>query len=262
MKETFSTLLNMIMIALFLLTACGAPATPPPAPTSTVTPSPIPPTFTPQPTSTSTPLPSTTSTNIPTNIIAFSTDFNSGVPPQFSDIVTTESVQGYSGIGTGNNVFSGDFLRNSSIPPLPTTLTLTGLPAHTSIDLHFLLAIIDSWDGTGSACCGIDSFTITIDGEPVFNEVFNNAAIGGVQSYIPPPGVELARTVELGFRDIDEHDQDSGYDMGKNPTFSKIPHTSNILTIEWFASGPGWQGDFDESWAIDNLEFVLNMENE
>jgi len=195
-------------------------------------------------------------------MIIFSTDFNSGVPSEFAGVVTSESVQGYADIGTGMNVFSGDFLRNSSIPPLPTTLTLTGLPAHTSLDLHFLLAIIDSWDGTGASCCGIDRFTITMDGETIFTEVFNNVATGGVQSYIPPPGVELVRTVELGFRDIDVHDQDSGYDMAQDPTFANLPHTASTLTIEWYASGPGWQGDIDESWAIDNLEVVLNLEND
>jgi serine/threonine protein kinase len=193
-----------------------------------------------------------TPTSIPTSVTVFSTDFNSGVPPEFSGVVITESVQGYQGIGTGTNVFGGDFLRNSSIPPSPTTLTLTDLPAHTSIDLHFLLAIIDSWDGTDA---GGDTFTITVDGQTVFTEVFDN--IGGVQSYNPPSGVELVRRVESGFRDIDDHDQESGYDMGNDPTLANIPHTSNTLTIQWYASGSNWQGGSDESWAIDNLEVIL-----
>jgi len=74
----------------------------------------------------------------------FSTDFNTGAPAQFSGVTTTEAVQGYAGLGTGLNVFGGDFLRNTSAPPLNTTLTLTSLPSHTSISLGFLLAIIDS----------------------------------------------------------------------------------------------------------------------
>jgi hypothetical protein len=191
-------------------------------------------------------------TSISTSNIVFSNNFDSGVPPEFSGVVSIESVQAYEGIGIGANIFGGDFLRNSSVPPLPTTLTLTGLPAHTSIDLHFLLAIIDSWDGGGA---GGDTFTITIDGQSVFTEVFDN--VGGVQSYNPPSGVELVRRVELGFRDIDEHDQESGYYMGNDLTLANIPHTSNTLTIQWYASGSGWQGGSDESWAIDNLEVVL-----
>jgi len=41
-------------------------------------------------------------------------------------------VQGYAGIGPSTNQFNGLFLRNAS-PGTPTTLTLTGLPPHTSI---------------------------------------------------------------------------------------------------------------------------------
>lgn len=59
----------------------------------------------------------------------FSTNFNSGAPPEFSGVTTTTGVQGYVGLGTGLNVFGGNFLRNTSaLPPLPTSLILTGLP--------------------------------------------------------------------------------------------------------------------------------------
>ena len=30
------------------------------------------------------------------------------------------------------------------------------------------------------------------------------------------------------------------------------------MTIEWFASGAGWQGSYDESWAIDNVEVIAS----
>ena len=53
--------------------------------------------------------------------------------------------------------------------------------------------------------------------------------------------------------------------MGLDPVFQNIPHTANTLTVEWFASGAGWQGDNltfggtqDESWAIDNVRVDLN----
>jgi hypothetical protein len=58
----------------------------------------------------------------------------------------------------GSNVFAGQFISNTTggneggnptgTPGQPTTLTLTNLPPHDSIDLNFLLAIIDSWDGS------------------------------------------------------------------------------------------------------------------
>src|SRR5262245_36707347 len=36
----------------------------------------------------------------------FFTDFDAGAPSQFSGVTSTESVQGYAGIGTGSNAFS------------------------------------------------------------------------------------------------------------------------------------------------------------
>ena len=44
------------------------------------------------------------------SVTAFDTDFNAGAPPEFSGVTTTESVQGYAGLGTGLDVFSGNFL--------------------------------------------------------------------------------------------------------------------------------------------------------
>jgi regulation of enolase protein 1 (concanavalin A-like superfamily) len=132
-------------------------------------------------------------------------------------------------------------------------LTLTGLPPHTSIDINFLLAIIDSWDGSEpGACtdCHPDIFTVTVDGNTLFSEAFGfNGSV-----FAPPPDVLLIEYALLGFN----HWGDAAYDMGLNPTFDSIPHTANTLTIEWVASGDGWQGGDDESWAIDNLEVVLH----
>lgn len=264
----------VFILAMMIFSGC-APST---LSTFTV---PAPSTVTPVPVSTTAPPPSATPSAIPANTstvasdpthrpseplspgssLVFSTDFNNGVPAEFTGVTTLESVQGYAGLGNAPNIFDGDFLHNSSIPPLPTTLTLTGLPAHTSIDLHFLLAIINSWDGYEGACCGSDSFTITIDGKPVLNEVFDNAAAGGKQSYFPAPGVELARMVDLGFHFADINHLDSGYDMSKEPKFTGIRHTSDTLTIEWYASGTRWQGGTDESWAIDNVQVILNSED-
>ena len=186
----------------------------------------------------------------------------SGITDTLGGITSTESVQGYDGIGSSGNTFGGNFLRNTSgtpwgVPGSPTTLTLTGLPPHGSVDISFLLAIIDGWDGTEpgggpGACtdCHPDIFTVTVDGVPVFSEAFGfNGPV-----FVPPLGVLLTESVPLGFNS--DHD-DAAYDMGLNPTFDNIPHSANSLTIEWVASGDGWQGGDDESWAIDNLEVIL-----
>jgi hypothetical protein len=111
-----------------------------------------------------------------------------GISAQFSGVTTTESVQGYEGYGTGTNIFSGAFLRNTTggppagknrQPGSPTTLTLTGLPAHKSVDLSFLLAIINSWDGLlPNPDAGPDYFNVSIDAKLIFSEAFDNVYHG------------------------------------------------------------------------------------
>lgn len=188
--------------------------------------------------------------------LVFSTDFNSGVPSEFSGITTNEGVQGYAGLGTGSNVFGGNFLRNSNVPDGKTTLSLTGLPPHDSISLGYLLAIIDSWDGVN---CGGDTFNVTVDGVSIFSEVFENSTCG-YQTYNPPVGVELARRVQLGFTPGAPYFGDSAYNMGLDPTFQNIPHTSSTLTVEWFPGG-AWQGGTDESWDLDNVQIFVHVIN-
>jgi ABC-type multidrug transport system permease subunit len=79
----------------------------------------------------------------------FSTDFESGLPAQFSAPGSViDGVQGYAGLGPLGNQFSGSFLHFTSTPLFDTQLSLTGLPAHDHLNLRFLLALIDSWDGT------------------------------------------------------------------------------------------------------------------
>ena len=82
---------------------------------------------------------------------AFSTNFDNGVPTEISGATTLVPVQGYAGRGTGSNVFAGNLLHNNTgvspaVPQTPTTLTLTNLPTHTSIDLNFLFRLLHfSW---------------------------------------------------------------------------------------------------------------------
>jgi hypothetical protein len=49
--------------------------------------------------------------------IRFFFDFDGGAPVVFTGVTTTESVQGYAGVGTGENVFAGRFLRNTTGGP-------------------------------------------------------------------------------------------------------------------------------------------------
>jgi Ca2+-binding RTX toxin-like protein len=201
--------------------------------------------------------------------VFFSTDFDSGVPIQFTGFTNTESVQGYAGVGTGTNLFAGSFLRNDSggdpsnggaVPQTPTVLTLTNLPAHTSVDVNFLLAMIGSWN-SASDNQGPDFFNVLVNGVSVFNENFRNfAPFPASQGYVSPPGTLLTPNLADLFTaaSIPVDNNDTAYNMSLEPAFNDIPHTSSTLTVEWFADGAGFEGQDNESWAIDNVEVVLN----
>ena len=180
----------------------------------------------------------------------FFTDFESGAPSEFSGVTTTESVQGFTAVG-----FTGNFLRNPSVSPIQnTTLTLTDLPTHTTIDINFLLAIIDSWDGNGGSP-GPDRLVVTVDSVSVFDEVFATASGSG--SYDPTEASALGPQAHYGFSGSW---QDEAYNMTLEAAFHDIPHTSENVTIVWTAAGSGWQGGSDESWGIDNVEVLVDGE--
>lgn len=201
-------------------------------------------------------------------LTVFSTDFNAAVPGQFTGAGVLASVSGYSGLGTGSNVFGGSFLFNDSFPAAATTLVLTGLPAHTTVDLKFLLAMIDTWDGNTpppGTSVAPDTFNVRVDGVLIFSATFDNQGDGADQGYVAPAGVQLTTRpyTDLGvgqprgFPQPNEYG-DGAYDMGLDPTFLGIPHTASTLTVQWLAGGSGWQGGIDESWAIDNVTIELN----
>jgi hypothetical protein len=179
-------------------------------------------------------------------------DFNDGVSDDFDGVTTTESVDGFTAEG-----FSGDYLRNKSTgnPADSTILTIDNLPEHTTVDVGFLLAIIDSWDGENVGDYSPDILNVKVDGTTIFSEGFRGA--GGAQSYVPSPDV-LLLSIDAGQDRAGSGWSDSAYNMANEPIFQGIPHTDDTVTIEWFASGSGWQGGNDESWAIDNVKIGLD----
>lgn len=174
----------------------------------------------------------------------FFEDFETGVPSEIGGAGFSSGSFGSPALGLGNS-----FFRNTT--SAPTTLSLSGLPAHTSIDLNFTFAAIDSWDGS-YAQASPDFFNVNVDGTNVFSETFDNFEESD-QSYVPPAGTQLTPRpfADLGFN---SRFGDSVY----NIALTDIPQTASTLTIDWFASGAGFQGGLDESFAIDNIEVVLN----
>ncbi len=183
--------------------------------------------------------------------VVFSTDFDGALASEISPgTATLTGVQGYAGLGPAGNQFGGNFLRSETGNTI--SLSLNSLPIHDTISLKFLFAAIDSLDGTGVFPAG-DFFKIVIDGNTLFSESFANATPNQIQSYSPPPSVELARRQDLGFTQGGFY-LDSAYNLGADPIFSDFAHTGSSATIQFFIFGTGNQTLNDESWAMDNLE--------
>jgi hypothetical protein len=121
-----------------------------------------------------------------------------------------------------------------------------------------LFAAIDSLDGTGSFPSG-DFFTVTLDTNVVFRESFANATPSQFQSYVPPPGAELARRVDLGFSGPGSFYTDSAYNFGLDPRFRNLPHTNSVAVLTFIIEGTGIQDLNDESWAMDNLGVTTEL---
>ncbi|OPY89335.1 MAG: hypothetical protein A4E72_01137 [Syntrophus sp. PtaU1.Bin208] len=185
-------------------------------------------------------------------IVLYSNDFDgnetfyTGVTGGLSGVTGTESVQGYSAVAG----FSGNLLRNATTgnPASYTTLTLSNLPTHTSIDINFLFAFIDSWDSTNGSPAP-DWFNVKVDGVSVLQITAANAS--GSNTY---GGTVLDPLTHRGWWG---NYGERAFDMSSESALS-IAHSTSTLTIDFFASGDGWQGGSDESWAIENLQVTAN----
>ncbi len=186
----------------------------------------------------------------------FTTDFDDGVVPEFSGPGFLDDIQGFAGTGPVGNTFTGQFLRNTTVgPSVPSTLTLVDLPVHTHVDLSFLLAILESWDGGGNVPgAAPDLFGVRVDGVTVFQHSFDTTGVSP-QSYNAPVDVVIFELINVG--NFGHGFPESAYALGLESAFQSIEHTSSTLVVEWFAEGAGWQGGNDESWAIDNVAVTL-----
>lgn len=181
----------------------------------------------------------------------FSTDFEGPLPSAISPgVATVTGVDGFAGLGPTGYQFGGRFLRSPTGNVV--TLTLDNLPDHQAISLGFLLAAIDSLDGTGTFPQG-DFLTITLDGVQVFRESFANALSSQIQSYVPSAGGELARHVDLGFSGPGSYYTDSAYNFAIEPRLQNLAHTGSSAVFTFQMEGPGIQPLDDESWAMDGL---------
>jgi hypothetical protein len=189
-------------------------------------------------------------------VTVFSTNFDGALAAEISaGTAALTGVQDFSGLGPTGNQFAGNFLRSATGDTV--SLSLSNLPAHDTISLSFLFAAIDSLDGTGTFPAG-DFFRVVFDGATLFSESFANATLQQTQSYVSPPGVELARHVDLGFTGPGSNYTDSAYNFGADPRFSDFAHTASSAKIDFYIFGEGNQSLNDESWAMDNLNVSVD----
>jgi hypothetical protein len=173
----------------------------------------------------------------------FFTDFETADPTDPASYGSRVSTQGFV---TYLPSVQNWFLWNDTTgnPANSTIFSLTGLTSHSYMDISFLLAVIDSWDGLS----GPDAFNVKVDGNLVFSATYTNFVEG--EAY---QGTRLFYRQPAGFSEGDSY-LDSAYSLA----ITGIPHTASTATIEFFASGAGWQGYTDESWAIDNLDVSVS----
>lgn len=198
-------------------------------------------------------------------VIAFSSDFESGLSGSITGLASIVSVEGLQGKGNAGNTFSGNLMINKErgLPAASCTLTLSNLPTHNAIQIGFLLAILNSWDGSSEN----DRFEVLLDGQTLFTETFDNFFTND-QTYLPPANVQIVDRINvpqynqqqfpnLGFGGVGTDWGDAGYDMYFEPRLQNIAHSSSSATIVFRATYSGMSLEYDEYWGIDNLKVTL-----
>ena len=139
--------------------------------------------------------------------------------------------------------FSGTNWLRSSGRSSTATLTLTGLAAHTAINLDFLFAIMDSYDPN-------DYFRVSVDNRLVFN-----APMTSWRGQAPTYGTELVSKRQLAGTNGQEWSKDSAFDLGTLASIQNISHTASTVKIDFLAQMD--EGKTNESFAIDDLSVSL-----
>ncbi len=191
-------------------------------------------------------------------VMATGGTFASGITGAWSGTGNVTSTEGYSAYGFGSKYL---FNNASGVNAPAATLTLNNLPTHTSVTLLVHFAAIDSWDGYGS--CGPDTFNINLGGSTVFSNDFGNVFTGECGAHPQHYGTSNAIVLPTASAHLAQTNYwtDSAYNLGADPALSNITHSSSSLIFSFNAGGTGgnaFQGNGDESWAIDNITVLLN----
>lgn len=149
------------------------------------------------------------------------------------------------------NGWSGNYAVNRSTgdPASFTTLSLSGLSAHTTVSISTLIGLLESWDSRDGGCCSPDNLEIWLDGAQVATLTANNA-LGSIEDYAG--GVELFDDVHIN---NNFYYYDTLVDMNGALNFA---HSASTLNLGLRASGGGWQGGGDEAFGLDSLALTYD----
>ncbi len=170
-------------------------------------------------------------------LVVYTTNFESGVDPEWSVSNTSVTPYGYT--------FLGEFITETA------TLSLDNLPPHSEVTVSFDLFTIGSWDGVHPDH-GPDIFDLTVDGGPTLLHstfgIWDNSDQEWWQNYpdeYPGGAVYYPRTgsdYELGYG------LDAAYEL--NYTFA---HTATTLALDFAGINLT-----DETWGIDNVVITVD----
>lgn len=177
--------------------------------------------------------------------VVFATDFETGMPAGFSGLGSIQSTQALPVARFGAQHMYNDTTLTGDAGA--TTLTLSGLAAHSMLSMSFDFVAWNSWDGTGSSFPSGDFFEVLLDGVLLASISPNNAS--GTLS-IAGPAVLIAGPAPFGYGDSDPFfNRDTAWAV----TVSNFSHSSANAVFTFRVNGLGWQGGSDESFGLDNL---------
>lgn len=147
--------------------------------------------------------------------------------------------------------WTGNYFANRSLgnPAAASVLTLSNLPAHSAVDISFILGFLESWDSSNAnQAFSPDYLKIEVDGSTILDLLTSNNASGSIVNY--GGGTILAQNVQANTL---TSFSDTLINMASSPALLSIPHSANTLSLSINAYGAGWQGGTDEAWGLDAL---------